>query len=337
MNTPTDGRPRNYTPLRAKQAQLVEAALSYAWMGVRVIPVYSLNVKRCACRSRYCEAPGKHPILKGWLDAGTTDPALIVEWWTTWPAANIGVLPGRGSRLVILDEDPRNGGDLSLARLRRRGCKVPETATVMSGGGGRHFWLRHPDEDVPWSKCVKDPGIDILADGRMVVAPPSIHWSGERYRWLRRPEHGIADAPGWMLPPVLEGEISLPEDWGPAEGAALVVPAAPAVPVPVQVREGEGTAYGKAALASEARAVRTAPVGERNQTLYLSSLKCGSLVSAGQLSRSLAETVLVEAGLATGMHPRKVKNTVARGLDTGMKSPRRIPSWGPSPTPPSGA
>jgi len=56
---------------------------------------------------------GKIPAIaggRGVLDA-TTDPGQITEWWTRLPTANIGA--GVPDGLLVIDVDPRNGGDLN--------------------------------------------------------------------------------------------------------------------------------------------------------------------------------------------------------------------------------
>jgi hypothetical protein len=38
------------------------------------------------------------------------------------------------------------------------------------------------------------PGLDLKADGGYVIAPPSLHASGRRYRWVEEPE-GLCPEP----------------------------------------------------------------------------------------------------------------------------------------------
>jgi hypothetical protein len=102
---------------------MIRHALRYAQLGIPVFPVWSV-VRRngriaCAC-GRPCgeDNIGKHPIghlvPNGALDA-TTDPKTIKRWWSLWPDANIGI---RLTGLVVIDDDPRNGGDHTLVDLR---------------------------------------------------------------------------------------------------------------------------------------------------------------------------------------------------------------------------
>ncbi|MDA1010645.1 MAG: bifunctional DNA primase/polymerase, partial [Chloroflexi bacterium] len=84
----------------------------------------------------------------------------------------------------MLDVDPRHGGDESLADFEAAYGPLPPTPSVLTGGGGQHFWLRAPDGVAISNSTGKlSPGLDIRSDGGYVVAPPSRHASGELYRW----------------------------------------------------------------------------------------------------------------------------------------------------------
>src|SRR5437870_2711787 len=98
----------------------LKAALWYAAHGFAVLPLYTVVSGRCRCGDAGCSSPGKHPVGRlvphGLKDA-TTDPNRIETWWTGHPHANIGVRTGAGSNLIVLDIDPRHGGEESLAQL----------------------------------------------------------------------------------------------------------------------------------------------------------------------------------------------------------------------------
>ena len=83
-------------------------------------------------------------------------------------AAALGIVTGRISRLVVLDFD---SPDL-FADFRRRFPDLLETRTVQSAGRG----LPHLYFHLPPHLCLashKRLGVDLLSDGRYVVAPPS--------------------------------------------------------------------------------------------------------------------------------------------------------------------
>jgi hypothetical protein len=130
----------------------------------------------------------------------------IRGWFARWPDANLGVVTGRISGLVVLDVDPAHGGAASLARLEAAHGALPRTAVAKTGGGGRHFYFRHPG-GILRNRVGLAAGIDLRGDGGYVVAPPSLHPSGRRYAWepSRGPEEAApAPMPEWLLEPVVD-------------------------------------------------------------------------------------------------------------------------------------
>ena len=122
----------------------------------------------------------------------------VEEWWRRWPDANVGIVTGRVSGIVVLDVDPRSGGDSALVGLEERWGALPPTLEVQTGGGGRHLWFSS-DEELP--PAVLAPGLELKAERSVVIAPPSVHASGHRYVWIpaRSPDDlAAALVPGWL-------------------------------------------------------------------------------------------------------------------------------------------
>ena len=163
----------------------LEWALFYASLGWLVLPLYSFlgNGAGCSCNNLSCRSPGKHPRTAHGVRDASKDPQQVRAWWREWPDANIGIATGATSGIVVLDIDPRNGGDESYAKLQE---ELPGAFTqllkVRSGSNGTHLYYQHPGGNVPCRTKVL-PGIDIRSDGGHVVAPPSRHASGNRYRF----------------------------------------------------------------------------------------------------------------------------------------------------------
>jgi len=183
--------------------QPVSAALDYARRGWPVLPLWWPQNAGCACGAGDCASPGKHPLgtlaRHGVLDA-TTDPTRIARWWARQPLANVGVATGRASGIVVVDVDPRHDGPRHLAQLERQYLDLPRTVEVVSGGGGRHLYFEHRDGPIP-SGANLVPGVDLRGDGGYVIAPPSLHASGRRYRWrtTQSPhELALASLPAWL-------------------------------------------------------------------------------------------------------------------------------------------
>lgn len=181
---------------------MLAAALSYAARGWAVFPLHTLAGSGCSCGNRSCPNVGKHPRTENGFKDATTDPAVIRKWWKRWPDANIGTATGAVSGIVVLDVDPRHGGDEALADLEAEHGKLPETVESVTGGGGRHIFFRYPENPpATWKKNLCD-GVEIKAAGGYIVAPPSLHASGRRYCWdvtVHPEEAPIVEVPSWVL------------------------------------------------------------------------------------------------------------------------------------------
>jgi hypothetical protein len=162
---------------------MLEAALAYAARGWSVIPM---------------QPRGKRPLL-AWREfqqrrASATE---IERWFAHWPDANVGLVTGQVSGLVVRDVDARHGGAASVAAAETLTGPLPPTAECRTGGGGRHLYYAHPGTPVA-NRVALRPGIDVRGDGGCVVAPPSVHPSGGLYAWVagRSPgEHALRPWP----------------------------------------------------------------------------------------------------------------------------------------------
>lgn len=90
---------------------------------------------------------------------------------------------------LVIDVDPRNGGDAGFARLLFDLGKESLTEyfpTVITGGGGRHYYGRIPLEATISNSLAAYPGVEFKGRGRQVVIPGSVHPSGSFYAWDER-------------------------------------------------------------------------------------------------------------------------------------------------------
>jgi hypothetical protein len=153
-------------------SRLATHALAYARVGFHVLP---------------CVPNGKNPATAHGFHDATTDLIKIEAIWTQNPNFNIGLRTGigqGGKMLVVIDVDPRNGGVATLTELQRTHGPLPYTARVRTGrgDGGMHYYFWCPPSLTLKSKL--GPGVDIQAQGKYVIAPPSIHpITGLSYEW----------------------------------------------------------------------------------------------------------------------------------------------------------
>jgi len=176
-------------------------ALRYASLGYKVYPVWGIKDGRCLCDGVKDCRPGKHPwgraVPHGEKNA-TLDADAIRRWFKT-PAVNVGVsIDG----FVVLDFDEKHGGMDTLAEWERKHGSMPKTPTVKSGGGGRHFYFKHPGVSLNPNPA---QGVDCLwGNGGGLIMPPSLHELGGRYEWLVPLETPLADMPPWLVEIVAE-------------------------------------------------------------------------------------------------------------------------------------
>lgn len=150
--------------VRAAQSNTTgAAALAYAALGLSIIPL-----------------DGKRPALKSWtaFQQQQADEATI----RSWTFGNVGIVCGAVSgNLVVLDLDGAAGYAAFVATFPA----LAQTYTVASGGGvGRHVYF-YAEQLPPSVKAMNTPvgHLEVCADGRQVVAPPSVHpTTGQPYR-----------------------------------------------------------------------------------------------------------------------------------------------------------
>ncbi len=171
---------------RTQDSERLAAALDYLRRGWSVLPI---------------EPRGKRPLVP-WrpFQSGAASTDTVRQWFERWPDANVGVVTGGISGLVVLDVDTGHGGADSLAALEQEHGALPVTLEAVTGGGGRHLYFRHPGRPVV-NRVGLRAGLDLRGDGGCVVAPPSGHPSGRRYAWAARrslDEVPLAPLPHWL-------------------------------------------------------------------------------------------------------------------------------------------
>ena len=156
-------RSRKAKPLSA----VGHAALVYAQeFGFCVVALHSPTGGVCSCGKTDCTSPGKHPRTTNGLHDSTTFAEQVAAWWDETPEANVGIVTGAVSGIVVLDVDGSEG-EASLARLG----EIQATAEVRTARG-RHLYFAHPGYGVRNSAGKLGPKLDVRGDGGYVVAPP---------------------------------------------------------------------------------------------------------------------------------------------------------------------
>lgn len=157
--------------------------------------------------AEFIELEGKRPVRSSW----TTDPSVRLTSEEAQQrlseGRNVGVV--LGPRDLVLDVDPRNGGEQSLDRLKADlGLELSAYPTVRTGSGGLHIYMALPKGTGRLKGgLARDgyPGLDLKFVGGQVVAPGSVHTeTGRRYEVLQDldpldEDLGVPEAPKALL------------------------------------------------------------------------------------------------------------------------------------------
>ena len=143
----------------------LEAALSYLRQGFSVIPIIAKDKKPLIAWEEYQNRRATEEEIKA--------------WWARWPDANVGIVTGAVSGLVVIDIDCVEVKEKLKELLRDYDLStIPRSRT----GNGWQLFFKHPGVTIP-NRAGVLPGLDVRGDGGYVVAPPSVHPTGKVYRW----------------------------------------------------------------------------------------------------------------------------------------------------------
>jgi hypothetical protein len=171
-----------------------KAALAYLDLGFNVMPLRPDNKKP----------------YEEWLrlQKDRVEPYEVDSWWLNYPNANVGIITGEISNLVVFDLDSHLAED----HVTQHG--TPRTPMARTSKG-LHIYFSYPSVLVG-NKSDKKIGMDVRGEGGYVVAPPSVHESGFVYRWsdLHPWNTDIKGMYPWMLEFALAGSSAEPKERG---------------------------------------------------------------------------------------------------------------------------
>jgi len=262
-------------PAALDPAELHQAARAYCLLGWSIVPAATEGKRALVAWRRWqTQAP---------------DLELVDRWWRRYPRANVAVITGRLSGIVVIDLDVRHGAERSLVELEREAGDLPWQAVVETPSGGHHVYLRHPGFGIPNSASKLGHGVDVRGDRGLALLPPSRrHLAG--YRWeVGGPETIPAMPNGWRR---------------------LFRPQRRPRPAPHTWTEPETRE--RARLAGLVRKVAQAPERERNNSLYWAGRRLAEMIAEGAPAGWRAE--LERAGLDAGLGVREVADTLDSAL-----------------------
>src|SRR3989442_1778572 len=156
---------------------LKQSALRYLTLGCSIIPV----------------GADKRPLLTSWKEFQARRPSAdeVQRWFDDLNPQGIAIVTGAISGLMVLDAEA--AADIST-------LAVPPTVTAKTGGGGWHFYFRRPPDLTLGNTIRFRPAMDFKGEGGYVVAPPSLHPSGNRYEWaVGFDDAEVAPLPAWLI------------------------------------------------------------------------------------------------------------------------------------------
>jgi hypothetical protein len=272
---------------------------SYAAAGFRVFPL--------GLRS-------KEPMIakrdggRGCHDA-TKDLTQLETFWRRWPRANMGIATGEGSGITVIDIDPANGGERSVAALAAKGLTFPPTLRAVTPNGGWHLVYRHQPGILNWSGKIA-PGIDTRSTGGYIVAAPSR---------VPRKIDGVMAEYAWIDPNTgeIREDACLPADMEIAPFPAWVLDLVAPKPVyrafrsfkPISDERARGAIQRQADLIAKERE------GNRNGALSARSFFLHhNYVQSGSCGERELESVLHDAALANGLNSTEALKTIRKAF-----------------------
>jgi hypothetical protein len=143
---------------------------------------------------------GKRPRDKSWTTADYNSRRVLAECIADSTNVGVRLKPDQ----LVLDIDPRNGGDEGFANFCEELDLDPSGfPTVITGSGGRHLYMSKPAELLTMDTLEGFPGVEFKSKGRQVVAAGSVHPDTlEHYRWdddAPSIEDGLPPAPANLL------------------------------------------------------------------------------------------------------------------------------------------
>lgn len=112
----------------------------------------------------------KRPLLSSWKEYQTRKPTEeeLTSWWDKYPFANIGIVTGKVSGIIVVDIDTYKKDYTAIDYF-------PETFTIETGNKGYHLFYNYVEGFTISANAYESmPGVDLRSDGGFVVAVPSV-------------------------------------------------------------------------------------------------------------------------------------------------------------------
>ncbi len=287
--------------MTAQQIQVWSAARRYLASGFSLIP---------------CKAD-KRPSGQ-WREYTVRRPSLkeVNDWYQEHAVQSIGLIGGSISHnVVFIDLD-------GIPAIQQFAAAFPNlcenTKSVLTGSQkGIHLYVRV--DDIPDNINVRVPevgGFEIRGNGQYVLAPPSIHPSGNFYRVHRQRDilhlPHINDVRDWMLNLRDTARQNGSEAW--RQNAR-----------PQNIHSSAGKqAFLEKVVSEEIARAEKATEGNRNNALFYAGLRLANYAAGGALNWDEMASLLYQAGMVSIGNHHEVERTIASAYRIGSKHPKVV-------------
>lgn len=156
---------------------LLDHALKYVALNWSIFPV----------------VPGGKKALIRWEKFQKTraSPEQVERWWKQYPNANIGLVTGSISGLVVIDIDSKTGVEVYSSHFG----EIHNTISQRTGKpDAKHLLFAHPGDKAYSNRAGFIQDVDVRGDGGYILVAPSVHPNGKTYEWVIDPtEMGLDD------------------------------------------------------------------------------------------------------------------------------------------------
>jgi hypothetical protein len=207
----------------AAMSNLLEAALDYHKRGFSIFPCKMptfQDIEEVRQREgeeaaeKYFKSNAKRPLV-AWKNyqGEKANEVQVRKWFSDCDPDRtaIAIITGKISGVTVVDVDRR---DL-FPELRDKGLDLP---LVSQTGKGVHLIYSYDPRLKTTTNHQGCQGLDIRNDGGYIIAPPSPHYNGTHYQFIKGDidSHTLSAPPGWLFEPPQKAKVSnkefLPSD-----------------------------------------------------------------------------------------------------------------------------
>ena len=210
------------------------------------------------------------------------------------------------SGLLVVDLDEQPGIERWAELCEAEGFDFSCSLFAVTGGRGQHYYFVDDGRGRTTAGVIAS-NIDTRAKGGYVVAPPTMHASGNVYYWSGKMVRTLQPAPDWLY-----GLLSVPEP-DPVSLRSLRLP---------EPRTDGTTKYGRVVFDAELARFAATPKGGRHHANVAAAVRAGQLYATGHVTMDAHDAVLAIA-LAVRGDKGDAKRSTRDGFGFGITHPRQ--------------